>query len=283
MDTRFDTNSRLVTDTDMEEIISPYLKKRFEGPQKRIIPILLVSSIFFVLIGIFTNTSIDIILKTVIVCACVLLFFALYFKICAALMIRRISKGESYIKKVEYVDWERGINAKNNVALVLMKVKEYDEHGKASIQKYECLTNDVKDKVYGNSINRRLRKGDVVYKITDKDDKVILLIGDGKGDLPVQKSLFVRLIAGFIASFIFAFKSAFVIGLLIVFFQTLISLVVNLFNGDLFSGFTWYSYIGGLSEVYSVGEFFLAPGVMAGCLFLVLFMLSCFGVFGRRE
>lgn len=55
---------------------------------------------------------------------------------------------------------------------------------------------DLPSKTYGNSNNLKLRKGDILYKITDAKDNIVMFIGEGSGDGAPRhkKSLGMRLL-----------------------------------------------------------------------------------------
>ncbi len=154
-----------------------------------------------------------------------------------------------------------------------MTVKETIKNGRTRIATYDCLLQDTNHFSLGNSINRRLQKGDKVYKITDKKGEVLYLIGEGKKhpkSPKKSKGLHTLL------SILRAFVGCMSLGIVFILLQ--LAETLFFYIGDCirfkellgFNGITWYCVFG---EVSNFWEFLAFAFLVPVLLFLVMLIL----------
>lgn len=271
-------SSRPVTDEDMDEIVIPYVRQRFDrGFRSMFIYIfalylVLVVAVYFGDVGNFYN-----LLKYGALFFLGLFLFFVFFKFLNTLGARRLRKKSLFLKEVEFVsfskDHRKTMSYKYGSLIVpSMVVKETTKRGGRLEKVYDCVLQDTNHFSAGCRINRRLIKGDKVYKITDKNENVIYLIGEGKKH---HRNAYKTKSNPVLESILRAFLCCFGMGLIILIIQSVITLIHYIYECIIYKEIltiecvTWYTLFGEVSK----GSLFLFFAFMLPTIVFILILM----------
>ena len=271
--------SRQVTDEDMDEIIIPFVIRRYSyGIRSLTIYLGVLMLLLFTCIHFADDVDIFELLKYGLGFLGFLLLIFAIFSIANTYKARKQYKDTLYITEVEFVEFSRKqiktYSTKYKTLVVpSMVVNEFTKNGYKHSATYDCILQDTDHFSAGNSINRRLQKGDKVYKITNRKGQILYLIGEGKKHpKKLKQSKGVQILLSIGRAFVGCLKLGIVMLLLQCGF-TLIRYVVDCSVYKTIFGFnqiSWYCVFG---EVSNIWEFLLFAFLLPAIVFVLILML----------
>lgn len=192
--------------------------------------------------------------------------------------IHKAKKRKLYIKEVTFVAFSRTVKHNmstkyKNLVIPTMKVMEVQGSGKKHLKEYECLLQDTDHHSAGNRINKRLQKGDKVYKITNEEQEVLYLIGCGKKHRNKHRQSKDNSVG---AALLKAFIGCGIMAILILGIQFLLSGGYYLFGCIfIYKRFVDFNYTGWITILGWVKHFneFIFIGLLLPALWLVLVLI----------
>lgn len=264
---------QIVDDEFKEKVIVPYIMSNDTGGFNVYMIFMSVLFIIADIVMFFVYGIKDVLIFTTGYVA-FLTFLILIVKMAPILNVWRIRKQKIYFKVVDfcYFSSDHIHTTKYDYNVPAMVVYERFDYKEGKVLKYRSSFKDTNTKL-GNKNNRKLKKDDKVYKITNEKGTVLMLIGEGTGTIPKDEFKINKVKAVFIRTLINFVKSEIAI-LLIQFGLTIFFTLIAWFSRPqlIFKYIEWFCIFG---EVEGFIEF-MVFGTVLPVLLSLFYPMFCF-------